>query len=176
MPYDFTTILRRQDAVAAEEIPIPGAAVREGFSRIPMWVADMSFATAPSIPEAIIRRAEHPTYGYFSPTDAYYNAILTWQRERNGVQGLEREHIGYANGVLGGVMAAMSVLCSQGDSVLLHSPTYIGFTQVLRGSGYHIVHSPPPPGRGGHLADGSGGHGAADCGQPDPHRHPLLSP
>lgn len=142
MPYDFTTILRRQDAVAAEEIPIPGAAVREGFSRIPMWVADMSFATAPSIPEAIIRRAEHPTYGYFSPTDAYYNAILTWQRERNGVQGLEREHIGYANGVLGGVMAAMSVLCSQGDSVLLHSPTYIGFTQVLRGSGYHIVHSP----------------------------------
>ena len=142
MGYDFTTILRRQDAVAAEEIPIPGAAVREGFSRIPMWVADMSFATAPSIPEAIIRRAEHPTYGYFSPTDAYYNAILTWQRERNGVQGLEREHIGYANGVLGGVMAAMSVLCSQGDSVLLHSPTYIGFTQVLRSSGYHIVHSP----------------------------------
>ena len=171
MKYDFTTILQRQDAIAAEHIPIPNVTVREGFSRIPMWVADMSFATAPSIPEAIIRRAEHPTYGYFSPTDAYYNAILTWQRERNGVQGLEREHIGYANGVLGGVMAAMSVLCSQGDSVLLHSPTYIGFTQVLRSSGYHIVHSPlqdlQPGGPGGQLlhhlrrlapgADGPGG-------------------
>ena len=47
---------------------------------------------------------------------------------RNGVEGLEPKHIGYENGVLGGVVSALNVICSKGDSVLLHSPTYIGFT------------------------------------------------
>lgn len=142
MKYDFTAILQRQDAIAAEHIPIPGAAVREGFSRIPMWVADMSFAVPPSIQEAIIRRVNHPTFGYFSPSEDYYNAILAWQRERNGAADLSREHIGYANGVLGGVISALRVLCSQGDNILLHSPVYIGFTEVLTNNGFHIIHSP----------------------------------
>ena len=52
------------------------------------------------------------------------------------------EHIGYENGVLGGVISALNVLCSKGDNVLLHSPTYIGFTHCLTDNGYHIVHSP----------------------------------
>ena len=34
------------------------------------------------------------------------------------------------------------MLCSRGDSVLLHSPTYIGFTRALSSNGYRIVHSP----------------------------------
>mgnify|MGYP000690544207 CR=1 FL=1 len=44
--------------------------------------------------------------------------------------------------VLGGVISALNVLCSKGDNVLLHSPTYIGFTHCLTDNGYHIVHSP----------------------------------
>ena len=42
MKYDFTSILDRtgKDAIAVEQIPIPGAQVKEGFDRIPMWVAD----------------------------------------------------------------------------------------------------------------------------------------
>ena len=44
--------------------------------------------------------------------------------------------------MLGGVISALNVLCSKGDNVLLHSPTYIGFTHCLTDNGYHIVHSP----------------------------------
>ena len=44
--------------------------------------------------------------------------------------------------MLGGVISALNVLCSKGDNVLLHSPTYIGFTGCLTNNGYHIVHSP----------------------------------
>lgn len=144
MPYDFTTMLPRegQDAIAVEKIPIPGAQIREGFSRIPMWVADMNFATLPAITESIIRRAQHPAFGYFQPRKEYFNAIIRWQAERNGVQGLTPEDIGYENGVLGGVITALRVLCSTGDSVLVHSPTYIGFTNVLKNNGYNIVASP----------------------------------
>ena len=144
MKYDFTSIMdrARRDSIALDQIPIPGAQVKEGFDRIPMWVADMNFPTVPTIPAAMMERVQHPAYGYFTPTKEYYRSIIQWQEKRNGVTGLEPKHIGYENGVLGGVVSALNVMCSQGDHVLLHSPTYIGFTKCIENNGYHIVHSP----------------------------------
>ena len=144
MKYDFETVIDRtgKDAIAMERMPIEGAEIKPGFSRIPMWVADMNFATAPSVTRAIIERAKHPLFGYFAPSDAYYNAIIGWQSTRNGTNGIKKEYIGYQNGVLGGLMSAMSVLCGPGGSVLLNSPTYIGFTKALKNAGYNVVLSP----------------------------------
>lgn len=147
MQYDFTSVMDRRghDALALDLIgsgpdamPLP----REGFDIIPMWVADMNFPVCPAVSEAILRRAREPHYGYFMPSEDYFRAIIRWQEVRNGVTGLTREHIGYENGVLGGVVSALNVLCSRGDSVLLHTPTYIGFTGSLTNNGYHMVHSP----------------------------------
>lgn len=145
MKYNFTDIIERngKDAIAAEKIPYAAdVQVKEGFSRIPMWVADMNFATAPSIPQKVAERLEHPLYGYFEPRQEYYDAIIRWQQERHGVQGLTKECIGYENGVLGGVVSALNVFCSRGDKVLLHSPTYVGFTGSLGNNGYDMVLSP----------------------------------
>ncbi len=143
MKYDFTSILDRtgKDAIAVEKIPIPGAQVKEGFDRIPMWVADMNFPTAPTVVEAMMERLQHPAYGYFDLSEEYYDSIIRWQEKRNGVTGLTKECIGYENGVLGGVISALNVMCSKGDGVLLHSPTYIGFTNCMKNNGYNIVHS-----------------------------------
>ena len=146
MKYDFTSIMDRHgmDAIAVDAPGNPGApgAPKDGFDLIPMWVADMNFPTVPTIPQAILRRTQHPAYGYFAPRQEYYDAICRWQESRNGVTGLQQEHIGYANGVLAGVISALNTLCSRGDKVLLHSPTYIGFTRALEDNGYRIVHSP----------------------------------
>ena len=144
MKYDFTSILDRtgKDAIAVEKIPIPGAQVKAGFDRIPMWVADMNFPTVPTVIETMMERVQHPAYGYFDLSEEYYRSIIQWQGTRNGVKGLKPEHIGYENGVLGGVISALNVMCSKGDSVLLHSPTYIGFTNCMKNNGYNIVHSP----------------------------------
>ena len=153
MQYDFTSILDRKgkDAIAVDAPDMESgfgadyfakAKLKPGFDRIPMWVADMNFPTVPTIPEAIIERVKHPAYGYFVPRDEYYEEIIQWHEKRNGVTGLKKEHIGYENGVLGGVVSALNVLCSKGDSVLLHSPTYIGFTGALTNNGYNIVLSP----------------------------------
>ena len=148
MKYDFTTIYNRRgrDALAVDGLGMPSGfappAPKDGFSAIPMWVADMNFATVPTIPAAIIERASHPLYGYFLTPDAYYDAIIDWQRDRNGVTGLTKAHIGYENGVLGGVASALACLAVPGDAVLVHSPTYIGFTHTLEDNGYRIVHSP----------------------------------
>ena len=147
MKYDFTSILDRRgkDAIAVELVGMPGSpypAPREGFDVIPMWVADMNFPVVPTIQEHMIRRAQHPTFGYFMPTEEYFGAIIKWQESHNDVTGLTRENIGYENGVLGGVVTALNVFCSRGDKVLLHSPTYVGFTGSLLNNGYEIVHSP----------------------------------
>ena len=145
MKYDFTSILDRKgkDAIAVDLVRDGGAypAPREGFDVIPMWIADMNFPVVPTIQEAMIRRAQEPTFGYFMPREEYFAKIIQWHKDQNGVEGLEPKHIGYENGVLGGVVSALGVLCSKGDKVLVHSPTYVGFTASLGNYGYEIVHS-----------------------------------
>jgi len=146
MKYDFTSILDRhgKDAIAVEAIgagPFGYPAPKEGFDAIPMWVADMNFPVVPTIQEAMIERAKHPTFGYFLPRQEYTDAIIQWQKNRNNAH-VAPENIGYENGVLGGVVTALNVFCSRGDKVLVHSPTYVGFTHSLENNGYDIVHSP----------------------------------
>lgn len=142
--FDFTTMLDRtqSDAIAVQRVPIKGVEIREGFSKIPMWVADMNFVGAPSITEALAERIKTPAYGYFLTRDEYYDSIINWQMKRNGTEGLERDMIGYENGVIGGVVSALKAMCAVGGKVLLHTPTYIGFTGALKRNGFEIVHSP----------------------------------
>lgn len=148
MKYDFTTIMDRRgkDALAVDALGTEGgmaqAAPKEGFDAIPMWVADMNFATVPSVTEEIIKRTQHPVFGYFEPREEYYESIIKWQTVRNGVTGLDKSCIGYENGVLGCVVSALNAFAAPGDAVLLHSPTYIGFTGAISNNGFRIVHSP----------------------------------
>ena len=143
MKYDFTTIMDRtgKDSIAVDTIPIPGAEIQPGYSKIPMWVADMNFATVPTIQQAIIERVQHPAFGYFRPTKEYFDSIIHWQKVRHDVEGLTEEAIGYENGVLGCVSAAVQAFTSVSEAVLLHSPTYIGFTGTMKNAGRRIVHS-----------------------------------
>ena len=152
MKYDFISIIERsgRDALAVDMPAMERAAgtgyffvpIKEGFDAIPMWVADMNFATVPTIPQAIGERLAHPVYGYFSTRKEYFDAIIKWQTGQNGTEGLTAECIGYENGVLGGVVSAAGILCSRGDKILVHAPTYVGFTGALGNAGYELVHSP----------------------------------
>lgn len=141
MKYDFTTILDRKghDAIAVERIPIPDAKVEEGFSVIPMWVADMNFPALPTILDAMRERLNHPHFGYFDLPDAYFDSIIRWQQDRFGVKELQKEQIGYENGVLGCVASALQAFTAPGEAVLLHAPTYIGFTGTMKNNGRQIV-------------------------------------
>ena len=146
MKYDFTSILDRRgkDAIAVDMVGAPGSAYpapKAGFDSIPMWVADMNFPVVPTVQQAMIERIQHPTFGYFDAREEYFDAIIRWQESHNGVTGLTKAHIGYENGVLGGVITALNVLCSRGDKVLVHAPTYLGFTKALGSNGYNIIHS-----------------------------------
>lgn len=147
MKYDFTSIIdrRNKDALAVDGLgKIPDMAPtppKEGFDIIPMWVADMNFPVLPNIQEAMLARIREPHFGYFLPRNEYFDFIIRWHEKRNRVTGLNSECIGHENGVLGGLVSAINVFCSKGDNILVHSPTYIGFTHSLLNNGYNIVHS-----------------------------------
>ena len=145
MKYDFTTNYDRhgKDALAVDfaDSQVGPRQPKEGFDLIPMWVADMNFATVPSVVEAMQERLQHPLFGYFNPREEYFDSIISWQARRNGMEGLKPEHIGYVNGVLGGVVSMANVLCSKGDKILVHAPTYVGFTHALVNNGYDLVHT-----------------------------------
>ncbi|MBR3181086.1 MAG: aminotransferase class I/II-fold pyridoxal phosphate-dependent enzyme [Eggerthellaceae bacterium] len=146
--FDFETMLDRigKDAMAVESLGAPGGfapgAPKEGYDAIPMWVADMNFPTAPSVTRAIIERAQHPAFGYYRPSDAYFKAIIGWHERRHGVTGIQPHHIGYQNGVLGGLASACGAFTSPGDKVLVNSPTYIGFTHAIERCGRFLELSP----------------------------------
>ena len=147
MKYDFTSILEREgkDAVAYDGIgKFPGFSPEppeKGFDIIPMWVADMNFATVPTIITAISERLKHPHFGYYLKREEYTNSIIDWHQKRNNAKDLTKECIGYHNGVLGGVVSALNIFCSKGDKVLVHSPLYIGFKMLLENNGYKIIAS-----------------------------------
>lgn len=155
MKYDFETLLDRRgkDALAWDRVPMADAAggfrsvpadqvqTAPGFDHIPMWVADMNFPVFPGVIHSLRERIAHPSFGYFSPRQEYLDGIVWWHKSRKHME-VAPENIGYENGVLGGVISAMGVLCEPGGNVLVHSPTYIGFTNALTNNGYHIVHSP----------------------------------
>ena len=155
--YDFTSILDRKgrdayaiDGVGGKKWGVEPRPPKEGFDFIPMWVADMNFPTCPGVTEAIIKRAQHPAFGYYDPSDAYYDAIIAWRQgtdtEKPGRHpDLKREHIGYENGVHGFITSAVRVLTSPGESILLHSPSYVGFRSDTIRQGRKCVFSPLRP-------------------------------
>lgn len=146
MVYDFTTMTERSgyDSIAVDLQEnnfwtLPKGDTKPGFDKVPMWIADMNFPTVPSVTEAIIKRVSHSIYGYFVPSKEYYDAIIQWHKESFNVGELTKHNIGYENGVLGGVTSALQVLNPKHNHVLVHSPTYTGFTTQLERNEYPVV-------------------------------------
>ena len=144
MKYDFTTVIQRagQDALAYDGLGVyPGLPSRpkDGFDPIPMWVADMNFRVFPGIQEAVIRRVQQPHFGYIYPPAEFTESMIWWQKTRNGAEALTPECIAFENGLLGGLISALNAVCTRGDSVLVHKPTYSGFTRALKQNGYQLV-------------------------------------
>ncbi len=144
MKFDFTTIWDRKghDASAIEYVGTALPFPKPGFDPITMGVADMNFATCPTVVSAMAERLEHPLFGYFPKKDEYFDAIIDWHEKRNHVTGLKREDIGYENGVHGANLTALRTLCTRGDKVLLNTPVYMAFLNNLPASGYTAVTSP----------------------------------
>ena len=108
---------------------------------LPLWVADMDFATAPCVQEAVLRRATHGCYGYTMVPQAYYDAIVDWYATRHQWN-VDAKHVLYTIGVVPAIAAVLKAQCQTGDNVVVVSPVYNIFYNLIRNAGCQALQVP----------------------------------
>ena len=90
---------------------------------LPMWVADMDFAAAPEIIEAIVERLEHPVLGYGVARDHLRAQIVADLARKYGWI-IQPEDIVFLPGVEPGFNMALKAMLEPGDTLAIQSPIY----------------------------------------------------
>ena len=108
---------------------------------LPMWIADMDFAVAPPIVEAIHKKADQAVFGYTFLSDAYYDAVIHWMKTRHNFD-VAKEEILFTPGVVPALDFAIQTLCQPGDDVLVEVPVYGPFYNVIKKNGCNIIETP----------------------------------
>ena len=66
---------------------------------LPMWIADMDFAIAPVIKDAIHKRMEHPIFGYAITPKEAKSALTNWVLNKHQLT-INNEWILFRQGVI----------------------------------------------------------------------------
>jgi len=101
---------------------------------IPLWVADMDFACAPAIVEALQKRAEHPCFGYTIENPADNEALISFWHRRHGLE-IQPGEITMLPCVVTGLKACVRALTQPGDGVAIVTPVYGPFYGSIRSNG-----------------------------------------
>ena len=139
MKYNFDKVIDRS-GTSAEKV--------EGLKHIwgrtdliPLWVADMDFATAPFVTDAIRKRCENEVLGYTGKPDSYYNAIINWVKQRYDLI-VTKEVINFVPGIVPGIGMAMNCFTQKGDKVMIQPPVYHPFAWVTTRNERTLVINP----------------------------------
>ncbi len=139
MKYSFDEVIDRTGTAA---VKIDG--MKEVWGRtdlLPLWVADMDFATPPFILDAIRRRCEHPILGYTEKPESYYQAIIGWVKRRYGME-VSKEQLNYVPGIVAGLGMALNCFTVPGDKVMIMPPVYHPFAWLVQRNGRRLVECP----------------------------------
>lgn len=97
---------------------------------LPLWVADMDFATSPAIIEAIKTRSLHPIFGYSFYSTKYFKAIKNWYGMRHSWE-ISKEQIIPMNNIASAVGVAIEIFSDIGDDILIQTPLYPPFGEAI---------------------------------------------
>ena len=92
--------------------------------------------------DAMRRRLDHPMFGYFKPDERFYSSIIRWHRERYGVGDLKEANISYQHSVLGALSSAVEAFTVKGEGVLVQTPGYAKFREIIEMRGRRVVKNP----------------------------------
>lgn len=157
MNYDFDEIIDRKNTSSENvegfrsymfsdepDISLPF----EDDELIRMWVADMEFAAAPEICQAVRDRADKRIFGYTGMFDSgYYDAFASWCMQRYGWEFLE-EQLVISPGVIPALYELVGLLTEPDEKVLFLSPSYGFFKHAARYNGRQFICSPLKNSRG----------------------------
>ncbi|RXT06266.1 MalY/PatB family protein [Ammoniphilus sp. CFH 90114] len=108
---------------------------------LPLWVADMDFTAPSAVIEALKARVEHGIYGYTIREESYYKAITSWV-ERRHHWSIKQEWITTSPGVVTALSILVNLLTEPHDKIIIQTPVYPPFHQVIRGNDRIIVENP----------------------------------
>lgn len=134
MHFDFDTIIDRHNTFSLKWDM--GAREHE----LPMWVADMDFATAPAIVEALHNRVDHGIFGYSLPSNTFYSAIIDWWSSRHQFN-FSKENIIPTTGILPALVGIINAISTAQAKVLVLSPVYDHFFSAIDNTGRKAISS-----------------------------------
>lgn len=108
---------------------------------IPLWVADMDFASPPVVSDALLQRANHPIYGYSSFPGSIYQALIDWLERRHGWR-VQRDWLVLCPGVVPSLNAAVMAFTQPEDAVIVQPPVYFPFFSAVTDSGRSLIQNP----------------------------------
>jgi cystathionine beta-lyase len=108
---------------------------------LPMWVADMDFPAPPEVLDDLHKTVEHGIFGYTEVKEGYYDALTSWFSSRFGFS-FERRDVVKTPGVVFALALAVRAFTESGDCVIIQTPVYYPFYEVIRQNGREIVENP----------------------------------
>ena len=138
MRYDFDSIIDRSRCGSAKWEAMKQHNPHVSTDVIPMSVADMEFMTAPEIREGLKTYIDTVIQGYTGPTQAYYDAVLSWQRQRHEFEA-KQEWIVTTSGVVSAIFTLITTLTQPGEGVIIQRPVYYPFSMAAEMTGRTLV-------------------------------------
>ena len=118
---------------------------------IRMWVADMEFAVAPEIREALKERIDRQIFGYTGVyDDEYYRSFLKWCVDHYDWS-FPQEELSFSPGIIPALFQLVETLCTKGEKVLISTPSYGYFAHAANYSGVGILTNPLKRDEAGHF-------------------------
>jgi cystathionine beta-lyase len=108
---------------------------------IPMWIADMEFASPPAVVEAVKKRADHRIFGYSQIFDPNYKAaFLNWSKKHYGWE-FDTDYLVTSHGVIPALFSLVKYICKPDEKVLIMTPSYAFFKLATEGNNIELVSS-----------------------------------
>ncbi|MCR2823150.1 MalY/PatB family protein [Lederbergia panacisoli] len=108
---------------------------------LPMWVADMDFRPPQEVIDAMKKRVEHGVFGYTIIGDKTAKAIINWTKKRHQWE-IKPSWLMYSHGVVPSLGMAIRAFTEVGDKVLLQSPVYTPFFNMIESNMREVINSP----------------------------------
>lgn len=108
---------------------------------LPMWVADMDFRPPEKVLAAMNERLKHGIFGYTLIGESTAEAIINWTNRRHHWK-IDPSWLLYSHGVVPSISTAIQAFTERGDKILLQSPVYTPFFQMIESNEREVINSP----------------------------------
>lgn len=105
---------------------------------LPLWVADMDFATPDFVVDALKARLSHPIFGYTIEPADYRPTIIDWNESHHGWK-IKPEWISFIPGIVKGIGFVVNVFTKPGEKVIIQPPVYHPFRMTPEDNGREVV-------------------------------------